>query len=230
MNKSWGKKNVINFYNLNRDSLKDLYLSESILLKKINKTYIKNILDFGCAVGNFNKIFKKFFKKKLNYIGIDHNEECVKLARKKFSKSKFYIYNNLEKFKEEKFDLVFSTGTLHHIKFYKKILFQMIRCSKRYVFIDCPRLVVSKKKTVKMDLSERFKSKTSPKSRNYVSYYLCNKKNFLDFLKKSFSNFGIYIYIGRLKYNKKYLKTNKRIFYCTVLIDKKSKPFFNILS
>ena len=130
----------------------------------------------------------------MNYIGIDHNEECVKLARKKFSKSKFYINNNLEKFKEEKFDLVFSTGTLHHIKFYKKILFQMIRCSKRYVFIDCPRLVVSKKKTVKMDLSERFKSKTSPKSRNYVSYYLCNKKLFRFPKKKFLKLWNLYLY------------------------------------
>lgn len=230
MIKSWGKKNVINFYNLNRDNVKDLYLSESILLKKINKKLIKNILDFGCAVGNFNKIFKIFFNKKINYTGIDHNMDCIKLAKKKFPGSKFYLSSDLKKFRNKNFDLIFSTGTLHHIKIYKKIIIQMIKSSNRYVFIDCPRLVNSKNQIVKMDLSKRFSDNSTSVDTNYVSYYLCNKKNFINFLKKICSNYGVYIYFGVLNYNKKYLKTNKKIYFCTILIDKKSKSFYKVLS
>ena len=55
----WGKKNVVEFYVNNRNKFSDLYDSEKIPLRKVDKDKIKDILDFGCAVGGFYIIFSK---------------------------------------------------------------------------------------------------------------------------------------------------------------------------
>ena len=60
----WGKKNVINFYANNRDKISDLYDSEKKPLSFIKKQ-IKSILDYGCAVGGFYKIFRIYLIIKL---------------------------------------------------------------------------------------------------------------------------------------------------------------------
>ena len=59
----WGKKNVVEFYANNRNKVSDLYLSEKKPLYFIDKKKIKSILDYGCAVGGFYKIFQKYFNK-----------------------------------------------------------------------------------------------------------------------------------------------------------------------
>ena len=55
----WGNKNVQNYYNSTRNTLKDVYKSELTLLRLVNKKYIKSVYDFGCASGGFYEIFKK---------------------------------------------------------------------------------------------------------------------------------------------------------------------------
>ena len=59
----WGKKNVIEFYSNNRNRLSHLYDSEKIPLNFIKKKKISSILDYGCAVGGFYEIFRKFLNK-----------------------------------------------------------------------------------------------------------------------------------------------------------------------
>ena len=63
-----GKENV-DFYvnNRNKPDLYDLKRSS----QKIDKSKIKDILDFGCAVGGFYNIFLKIFNKKIIYHGFD---------------------------------------------------------------------------------------------------------------------------------------------------------------
>ena len=45
----WGKKNVIKFYDNNRDKVSDLYNSEKTPLSFVKKKEIKSILDYGCS-------------------------------------------------------------------------------------------------------------------------------------------------------------------------------------
>ena len=95
----WGKGNSLDFYLQNRSDKKDLYKSESALLKKIKKKSLKNILDIGCATGGFYKIFKQLFGSH-NYFGLDIESKMIQLAKKRFNsekKSKFLVNAQIDK-------------------------------------------------------------------------------------------------------------------------------------
>lgn len=227
-NTAWGKSNVVKFYNNNRKNSKDLYLSEKKLLLKINKNKIKSILDFGCASGNFYKIFKSLYGK-INYMGIDFDPLMIKSARKIHSRNKNFVKFKVDKEikRVPKYDLVFATGVLNHIKNYKKIVNQMIKNSGKYVFFDAPRLHFKSAQIAKMNLSKRFEDK---RKSNFVKYYIENVKSFVLFVKNILKNNNceIYIFSNNLPYSKKYLNIKTKIFFCTVLIVKNSKSKLSI--
>ena len=172
---NWGKSNVLNYYVNNRSSLNDLYKSEISLLKKINKKKVKTILDFGCAAGNFYKIFRIFFKKRIKYKGIDFEKKFIKIATKKYKNNRNAIFflqkEDSLKFKKNSLNLVFCTSVLHHIYGYKKIIKELIRISSNYIFIDSPRVHFNKNKVANMNLSRRFVSDIKS---NIVNYYVVN--------------------------------------------------------
>lgn len=217
---SWGYYNVTHFYLKNRNKVSDLYDSEKILLKKI-KTKINSVLDFGCAAGGFNSIFNKIFKG-VHYTGIDFDKEMIKLSKKKYThKSKFVLSSNIPR-KIKNHDLVFSTGVMNHVRNYKNIINRMVQKSKYYTFIDCPRLHLGKKITATMDLSKRFHG---VKKKNLVNYYVENLDNFLRFIKKINleNNLNAYLYIDNLPYSKKYLNLKSKVYFLTILFEKKGK-------
>ena len=199
----WGNNGVINYYLKNRNKISDLYKSEKVLLKKIKKNKIKSILDFGCAAAGFNIIFNQIFNE-INYTGIDSDKKMINLTNKIFHRKSNFIFSKMIPKKTPKHDMVFSTGVIHHIKNYKKIINQMIEKSKYYTFIDCPRLHEKNKVTTKMDLSIRFNGN---KKKNMVNYYVENIDHFLIFIKKIYlkKKLSIHFYIDNLPYSKKYL-------------------------
>ena len=221
----WGKQNSVDFYLQNRCQVKDLYPSEINLLKKIKKKTISTILDIGCATGGFYEIFIKLFSKKIKYHGLDIEKQMILSARKRFPKNKnikFDISKNM-KLKEKNFiyDLVFSTGTLNHNKSYKNIINEMLRVSKRYTFIDSPRVHFGKDFKSNLNLTKRFPSNI--KKENLVNNYTVNLKNYLIFLNKSLLENEIYkatFYFDKLPYKKKYLASNKKIYFLTILCEK----------
>ncbi len=73
----------IKYYNKNRNKIKDLYRSEKAFFIKALKQS-KNIVDFGCAIGNFIKIIQQIKKDKFDYIGLDNQPKLIKIAKKKF--------------------------------------------------------------------------------------------------------------------------------------------------
>ena len=93
----WGKKNVVEFYANNRNKVSDLYLSEKKPLSFIDKKKIKSILDYGCAVGGFYKIFQKYFNNKIYYRGLDIEKNVISEAKKKFKKEKRAKFLNIKK-------------------------------------------------------------------------------------------------------------------------------------
>ena len=78
-----GEKNVVDFYAGNRNKLSDLYLSEKKPLSFIKKKKVKSILDYGCAVGGFYKIFQQYFNKAIYYHGLDTEKNVIIAAKKK---------------------------------------------------------------------------------------------------------------------------------------------------
>tara|TARA_Y100000741_G_scaffold324272_1_gene275071 strand:+ start:148 stop:894 length:747 start_codon:yes stop_codon:yes gene_type:complete len=224
---AWRKKNVTTFYIRNRSKFKDLYLSESKLLIKLKKKKINKILDFGCATGNFYKIFKSFFNK-IDYIGIDSEKEMINNAIKIFGKNKNtkFILSNKKNFPFSKnyFDLTFCTSVLHHVKEYKKIVQELIRSSSKYIFIDSPRVHFGNDIVGLMNLDKRFDTKKRKK--NNVNYYVLNIKKYLRFLKLVFKKHNIskvYFFCNKLPYSKDYMSFKKEIYYMTMLLIKSDK-------
>ncbi len=222
----WGAKNSLEFYLQNRSKKKDLYKSEIVLLKKIKKSKIKNILDIGCASGGFYLIFKEMFKN-IKYYGIDIEPKMITIAKKRFNQNKRanFLVSKKPKinYKNNNFDLVFSTGTMNHNSNYKKIISEMLRVSKKYCFIDSPRVYFGKNFSAKLDLTKRFPSNI--KKRNIVTNFTINLENYLKSLKILFNRSNIKkvnFYLNQLPYKKKYLKTDKKIYFLTMLCEKDS--------
>lgn len=216
----WGKKNVVDFYVNNRNKLSDLYDSEKVPLKKVNKSKIKDILDFGCAVGGFYNIFLKIFNKKIVYHGFDTEINVIKEARRKFKLNKnakfFKIDKKNKKISSKKYSLTFCTGVLNHNENYKSIIKELIRCSSKYVFIDSPRVHLGKSFIGKLNLTKRFPSEL--REDNVVNNLTVNFKEYLIFLKKVFKDNGIknaLFFSDYLPYKKRYLKINKKISFLT---------------
>ncbi len=224
----WGKKNVVEFYANNRNRVSDLYLSEKKPLSYINKKKIKSILDYGCAVGGFCRIFQKYFNNKIKYHGLDIEKNVITEAKKKFKKEKRIKFSNIKKGKikekNNKYNLSFCTGVLNHNSDYKLIISELIRVSSNYVFIDSPRVHLGKSFVGKLNLSNRFPSEI--KKNNIVNNYTVNLEDYFLFLKKIFKKNEIYnavFFSGNLPYKKKYLKINKKIYFLTFLCQKGKK-------
>lgn len=222
----WGKKNVINFYANNRDKISDLYDSEKKPLSFIKKKQIKSILDYGCAVGGFYKIFRIYFDHKINYHGLDIEKNAIFEARKKFFKNKRVKFSHIKsgklKEKKDKYSLSFSTGVLNHSSDYKIIISELIRVSSKYIFIDSPRVHTGKSFIGKLNLSNRFPSDL--KINNIVNNYTINIRDYFLFLKKLFKKNNInkaVFFHDNLPYKKKYLKINKKISFLTFMCEKK---------
>lgn len=101
----WKKKKVVSDYSLKLYDFLEKYS------KKIKKDSI--VLEIGCGSGGGLKQFKDHF-----IVGVDISEESLRLSKK--------YTNNLIKadlfklpFKDESFDLVYSSGLLEHFKIEK---------------------------------------------------------------------------------------------------------------
>ena len=87
--------------------------------KKLQDVENLKILDIGCGRGI--KRAKRFFLKNCDYTGIDISENCIQANNEEALEAKLnvkYIVedaNKLTSLKNEKYDLVIVTATLHHL-------------------------------------------------------------------------------------------------------------------
>jgi len=86
-----------------------------IIFKLWKKTLLGELkngsaLDIGCGYGFYSEIFK-------DYTGIDNNPDAILNAKKLYPEKHFEVMDatNLA-FKNNKFDIIFSTLVLHHIE------------------------------------------------------------------------------------------------------------------
>ena len=121
-----------NFHNELQSRSKGRY--ENIFYKALSNTWedfynyleanAKNseILDFGCGIGPSIKKVAKFSPKKIT--GIDISEVSIKKAKEEIKNIKLNIDLNVDncektKFSENKFDIIYGLGILHHLDFSK---------------------------------------------------------------------------------------------------------------
>ncbi|HUT21780.1 MAG TPA: class I SAM-dependent methyltransferase [Candidatus Bipolaricaulota bacterium] len=101
-----GYKNIASEFSATRQ-----YLWPELL---IFKKYLKNgqkILDLGCGNGRLVKLFDGF---NVDYLGLDVNEELIKLAKEQNSDKNFATADILSFDANEKFDLIFMVAVLNH--------------------------------------------------------------------------------------------------------------------
>ena len=118
-------------------SLYQLY-EDFITVLKI-ETHSKNVLDYGCGVGNFAREISNFEPKKI--IAIDISEEAIKKAKDKTS-SKIIDYRveNCESLSlnSETFDVVYGSGILHHLDLNKSLseVNRVLKKNGKMIFVE----------------------------------------------------------------------------------------------
>ena len=113
--------------------------------KALEKFIIKNterdtlLLDAGCNTGvEAFRLYDKGYTGK--YFGVDSNGKAIKIAKsnlKGYPKAKF-LTGDLEKlkFRRKYFDIVFSKDVVEHQRYYKKILEELSRVTKKYLILS----------------------------------------------------------------------------------------------
>lgn len=122
-----GESQTVDFINASLLQI-PLHLKEDIL-------NVRNIVDYGCALGDGSNILQtKFPLSKI--VGLDISSEGLKIARKKFPSIQFFEAKNLKKLSP--FDLFYSSNTFEHIKDPFKELLEISQYIKKYLIIVVP--------------------------------------------------------------------------------------------
>ena len=188
MKNKWSNKRIQKFFQTNRNSVNDVYLGEKILLEN----FLRNgstVLDIGCGYGGFYNILKKM-KKRINYTGIDFNEDMIINAKKKYPKSnfKYYAGSNYKNFLKKKYDYVIIFGVLHLNLNWRKILINAKEISKKGLLFDLrthkgPSIENINKSYFKLGDSEKF---------DIIPYNIINKSKLDNFFQKVFKNYSLF--------------------------------------
>ena len=121
----------------NADETDEHYFALSCLAGLTNYLKIESILDIGCGTGRGLKYLKKLCPK-IKIIGIEPVKELREVAYSQGVPKEELIDGDATKlnFRNSEFDLVCEFGTLHHIKNNKLVVEEMLRVSKKAIFIS----------------------------------------------------------------------------------------------
>jgi len=123
--------------NHNANEMDEHFFALACLVGLINYLKIESILDLGAGTGRSIKYLKKFFPKK-KIIGIEPVKELREIAYSQGVSKEELIEGDATKlnFRNSEFDLVCEFGILHHIKNNKLVVDEMLRVSKKGIFIS----------------------------------------------------------------------------------------------
>ncbi len=123
------------------------------ILSQIGNLENKNILDFGCGIGD---LFYWFINNGINtnYEGIDLSSEMIKLAKKRFPTVKFKCQNLMESPLNKKYDYILASGvfTYSNNGFFQKCLELLYsKCNKGIAFNLLADIEKYKNETTQME-------------------------------------------------------------------------------
>jgi len=97
----------------------------------------KNILDLGCAEGNF---LSSIVKSSVNAVGVDISETAISLAKEKnFYKELYVCYiDDSEKYTKniKSYDLILLNEVLYYVDNYIEVLENILKLSSKYLFMS----------------------------------------------------------------------------------------------
>ena len=119
------------------DETSEHFFALSCLAGLTNYLKIESILDIGCGTGRGLKYLKKLCPK-IKIIGIEPVKELREIAYSQRVPKEELIDGDATKlnFRNSEFDLVCEFGVLHHIKNNKLVVDEMLRVSKKAIFIS----------------------------------------------------------------------------------------------
>lgn len=148
---AWAEPAVVRFYSKQRCRPEELYESERRVLEAV-LPHVSSVADIGCAAGGFSSIFRAL-RPGIRYAGVDRVPAMIAQARRLHPRTRFELFSGRRlPFPNGSFDLVFSSGTLHHNPDYPSLIREMVRVSARFCVLDLPRLT---------DRTYRFRLETS---------------------------------------------------------------------
>jgi len=211
-----------NYWKNHRNKLDDLYPSERYFLEPVLKN-VNSVLDVGCAAGgSFD--FCRETNVNIKYTGIDISETLINIAEELHPEGEFFVYDGHEiTFKDNKFDLVFSIGVLHHLHHWRNMIKQMVKCSSKFTIIDLRlthegTLDDADKYYQKVSFNDKWDGKTA------ISYLVVNVDEFRKFMEQCFGKgryrvetYGYYAKstdLANIPYDK--------VFMCCIKVEKNS--------
>ena len=106
-----------------------------------NETKTKDVLDFGCGIGNFTEKVINFNPKKI--VAIDISEQAIKKAKNNPSLNKKNIEYRVENCEDlnlnsDSFDIAYGSGILHHLNLNKSLseLKRILKKDGKIIFIE----------------------------------------------------------------------------------------------
>ncbi|HEY4164823.1 MAG TPA: class I SAM-dependent methyltransferase [Dongiaceae bacterium] len=125
----WSQGEILEAYR--RKGIGDFFVTDQYFLSRISRD-VKSVLDVGCAVGRLLEALDQFgFQSR--YLGIDIVPENIELARRTYPAQEFLVADAVNFQPKNKFDLVYSAGTLFHIPEFERVINNMLAWSDRYV-------------------------------------------------------------------------------------------------
>lgn len=98
-----------------------------------NKKDIKSVLEIGCGPGVYPIMHKNIFEK-FDYTGIDISKSAIKFCQENSDFN--FICGDFQKMElEDKYDLIFSQGVIHHVYNINAFLSKIVEISKKYAYI-----------------------------------------------------------------------------------------------
>lgn len=132
---AWLHPNVYNFYTTHRHSVDEIYKSERRFLSSALKKGM-SVLDVGCAAGGFSNIMRTF-EPSIRYFGIDISQGLLNAGNKRYKTAVFIRADaTAQPFKDNIFDLVYSSGLCHVMRQYQGLIREAYRVSRRYILFD----------------------------------------------------------------------------------------------
>jgi len=186
-------QNIFNnpfFYRVFQSVVSKKSTSGMIEKEWINGEDSSRVLDFGCGVGQYSKLFKDQV-----YLGIEPIESCVQTANRFFSREnvEFRVgdHRTLSFLNDSSFDLILARGVIHHLndEDYRVFLSQADRLLEpggRLITID-PILHVKQSRISKWVVSKD-RGEWVRENSDYISN-----------LEGVFSDFRVKIYSGLLR-------------------------------
>ncbi|MHB8267408.1 class I SAM-dependent methyltransferase [Bradyrhizobium sp.] len=170
----WGSPTAVKFFSERRAGIEGLFRSESLFLNEV-APYVNNVLDVGCACGNFLNVFKTY-NPIIRYTGMDLSRNMIEEARSRHPDTPFEVSDaRMLRNSNRRYDLVFSSGLLVHCPDYSDVLRSLWSVASRYLLVDLPRISVDDRQIGSMDVELRYAAKAeTSRTRGDVPYVLIN--------------------------------------------------------